>query len=161
MLDHLRGCQRDLDLLMGRRHPQISRAGQVRAAFTRPGREMRHRVIGFLAPGQMRPRRPWLLAGLRSPRPRGCPRRGGVRPGRSSADGGIDELPLFGEAGRSSRSTLAARSATCPANRVFSAASAAITRACTAITASRAASTGIPGTGHHDQDTHEAIKPTR
>jgi GntR family transcriptional regulator len=87
-------------------------------------------------------------------------RRGGVRPGRSSADGGIEELPLFREVSRSSRSTLAARSATCPASRAFSAASASITRACAAITASRAASSGI-GTGHHDQSNLAAIKPAR
>jgi hypothetical protein len=88
-------------------------------------------------------------------------RRGGVRPGRSSADGGIDELPLLRDASRSSRSTLAARSATCPASRAFSVASATITRACAAITASRAASSGIRRTNHHDHGILAVIKLTR
>jgi hypothetical protein len=84
-----------------------------------------------------------------------------VRPGRSSADGGIDELPLFRDASRSRRATLAARPATCPASRKLSVASAWITVACIAITASRAASSGIGGTGHHDQGNPAPIKPTR
>ena len=104
---------------------------------------------------------PGCLPGFRFPAPPAGFRRGGVRPGRSSADGGIEELPLLRDASRSSRSTRAARSATCPASRAFSAASNSITRACTAITAPRAASTGIEGTDHHDQDTHVRIKPTR
>jgi hypothetical protein len=40
-------------------------------------------------------------------------------------------------------------------------ASAWITVACVAITASRAASSGIDGTGHHDRGNPAAIKPTR
>jgi hypothetical protein len=84
-----------------------------------------------------------------------------MRPGRSSAGGGIDEFPLFRETSRSSRSILAARSATCPASLVFSAAGASITRACITITASRAASSGIDGTGHHDRDNPVVIKPAR
>jgi hypothetical protein len=53
---------------------------------------------------------------------------GGVRVGRSSAEGGINELPLLREASRSSRSILAARSAICPVGRAFSAASTSVTR---------------------------------
>jgi hypothetical protein len=86
---------------------------------------------------------------------------GGVRPGWSSIDGGNEEFWLFREASRSSRPTLAVRSATCPASRAFSAASISITRACTVITASRAASAGIEGTDHHDQDNLVVIKPAR
>jgi hypothetical protein len=45
--------------------------------------------------------------------------------------------------------------------QAFSAASKPITCACIAITASRAASSGIWDTGHHDQDNQAAIKPPR
>jgi hypothetical protein len=65
------------------------------------------------------------------------------------------------EASRSSRSTLAARPATCPASLAFSVASTSIILAWTAITASRAASSGIEGTGHHDHHIPAAIKPPR
>jgi hypothetical protein len=152
MLDHLRARQRDLHLLMRGRHPKVRRAGQIRTALTPAIREMRHRVIRIPAPGQVRSRRPGCLPCLRFLPPPADLRRGGVRPGRPSADGSIEEFPLLREASRSSRSTRAARSATCPASRAFSAASSPITRACTAITASRAASSGIRGTNHHDHD---------
>ena len=162
MLGHRRGDQRDVDQLVRGRHAQVRRAGQVRAARARPLREMRHRLVRVLAPGQVRARRAGLLARLAPfPFPRFGLAGGGVRPGRSSADGGIEEFPLFRDTSRSSRSTLAARSATCPASRAFSAASISITRACTVITASRAASSGIEGTDHHDQDNLVVIKPAR
>ena len=76
MLDDRRGHLRDLHLLVRGRHPQVHRAGQVRAAHARPPREMRHRPVGILAPGQVRARRARLLtrippAPLRLPARRG------------------------------------------------------------------------------------------
>jgi hypothetical protein len=73
----------------------------------------------------------------------------------------IDELPELREISRSSRLTLAARSATCPASRALSAARVPIILACAAITASRASSSGIRSTYHHDRDILPVIKPTR
>jgi hypothetical protein len=46
---------------------------------------------------------------------------GGVRPGRSSSDGGIEELPLFLEISRSSRASRLARSLFSARNRWLSA----------------------------------------
>jgi hypothetical protein len=73
--------------------------------------------------------------------------RGGRRPGRSSADGGIEEFPLFRDTIRSSR-----------ANRSRS----------SAISASRAAHDWQPGAGggrsvttDHDQGRLAVIKPAR
>ena len=62
MLDHPRRGQRDLCLLMRGRHTQIPSACQRRAALTCPVREMRDGLIRVLAPGQVRARRPRLLA---------------------------------------------------------------------------------------------------
>jgi hypothetical protein len=160
MLNHLRGHQRDLDLLMRSHHPQVGRAVQGGAALTHPRRECGTVSSGCSLQARCGPRAPGCLPCLRFPPP-GCLRGGGVWPGRSSADGGIEELPLLREESRSSRSALAARSVTCPASRALPAASTSITRACTAITASRAASSGIRGTGHHDHDILAVIKPAR
>jgi hypothetical protein len=144
--------------LAGARQPPRGpwrRPGPHRTRTPRPGK------CGTLSSGYSLQARcdPGCLPGFRFPSAEGLRR--GVRPGRSSADGGIDEFPLFREASRSSRSTLAARSATCPASLVFSAASTSITRACITITASRAASGGIDGTGHPDRANPVVIKPER
>jgi hypothetical protein len=48
---------------------------------------------------------------------------GGVRPGRSSADGGIEEFPLFREINRSNRASRPARSLFSARNRSLSACS--------------------------------------
>jgi hypothetical protein len=67
---------------------------------------------GFWLQARCDPFDPGCPPGLRPPPlPRfglGC---GGVQPGRSSADGAIEEFPLFRETSRSSRSSRAARSA--------------------------------------------------
>jgi hypothetical protein len=88
-------------------------------------------------------------------------RLGGTFPSRSSADGGIEELPLSRPSRRLSSATSARSSSTArlssPGNRP-----------CSAITASRAAHPAHPAaggsdpvTGHHDQDIPAVIKPTR
>ena len=161
VLDDLRGQVRDLHLLMGGRHAKIGSGGQVRAARACPLREMRHRPVRLLAPGQVRARRPRLLAGV-PPLP--FPRSGradGVRPGWSSSDGGSEELPEFRDAARSS---LASRSSSSPirtSSAAFRAASNAMSWPCSAISASRAASSGLEVTDHHHPGTHLVIKATR
>src|ERR1019366_10263875 len=80
--------------------------------------------------------------------------RGGLRPGRSSADGAIPELPLLRDTSRCRRSTLRRSSS--------------IASAWAAITASRAAHEpqsgaggGRPVTSNHDQSRPNVSKPTR
>ena len=122
MLDDRRGHLRDLHLLVRGSHPQVRRAGQVRAARARPPREMRHRPVGILAPGQVRARRARLLTRVRA-----CPAAaspgGGVRPGWSSSDGGSEELPEFRDAARSSLASRSSSSPTRAASAAFCAAS--------------------------------------
>jgi hypothetical protein len=72
---------------------------------------MIHPLIGLLAPGQVRTGAPGCFPGLRMPIPRRSLPYGGVRPGRSSPDGGVEESPEFREIGRSSRATRRASSA--------------------------------------------------
>ena len=158
----VRGQLRDLDLLMGGRHAQVGRGGQVRAARARPLREMRHRPVRVLAPGQVRARRPRLLARV-PPLPL-APLRvggGGVRPGWSSSDGGSEELPEFRDAARSSLASRSSSSPTRTASAAFCAASNAMSWPCSAISASRAASSGLAVTDHHHPGTHLVIKATR
>jgi len=95
-------------------------------------------------------------------------RSGGFFLGRSSALGGIDELPEFRDAARSSLSIRADSSAfaassspTRAASAVFCAASSAMSCPCSAISASRAAFSGAAVTGHHHPDTRSVIKATR
>jgi hypothetical protein len=89
-------------------------------------------------------------------------------PGRSSADGGIEEFPEFREtarsrrASRSSSSAFAASScATRSAIAVFCAARTVISCRWSAISPSRASSSGITDAGHHDQHIPAVIKLTR
>ena len=90
MLDHLRGLQRDVHLLMAGRHPQARGGFQRSAALVRALREVRRRAVRAGGPGQVRSRGALLLTGLRPPLPRSGFAGGGVRPGRSSADGAMD-----------------------------------------------------------------------
>jgi hypothetical protein len=162
MLDDFRGHLRDLDLFMGGGCPQVG-GGQVRAARARPpAREMRHRPIRVLAPGQVRALPPGCLPGFRFPRlPRcGFPS-GGVRPGWSSIDGGSEDLPEFRDAGRSSLARRFSSSATRSASAAFWAASITMSWPCSAISASRAASSGLAVTGHHLPAIPSVIKTTR
>ena len=63
----------------------------------------------MIVPGQVRARRAGLLAGLAASRAAaGCC--GGVFPGWSSPDGGIEEFPLLREISRSSRASFASSS---------------------------------------------------
>jgi hypothetical protein len=143
MLDHRRGLQRDLHLLMGGRHPQVRGPFQRRAAHACSLREVRHRAVRAVRPGQARcdPGAPGRLPGLRPPLPRpGFGGGGGVRPGRSSADGAMEELPLVRPRRRRSSATSSAKAAR-------SDLSSPIAAACSAITASRAAHDVQPGAG--------------
>ena len=162
MLDDRRGHLRDLHLLVRGSHPQVHRAGQVRAAHARPPREMRHRPVGILAPGQVRARRARLLTRIPlAPPPRcGFPA-GGVRPGWSSSDGGSEELPEFRDAARSSLASRSSSSPTRPASAAFCTASMAMSWPCSAISASRAASSGLAVTDHHHPGRPTVIKPAR
>jgi hypothetical protein len=93
---------------------------------------------------------------------------GGVRPGWSSSDGGSEEFPEFRDAARSSRSThpaspafAASTSATRAASTAFCAASSVMSCPCSAISASRAASSGLAVTDHHHPVIPPVIKPAR
>ena len=108
VLDPLRGRLGDLQLLKRPGHPQVGRAGQVRAA-----RAAAFRVVVRVSSGSAQhiaaPGAPGCLPRLRFfASSRSCARRclrGGLRPGASSPDGGIEELPLLRETIRSSRAT--------------------------------------------------------
>ena len=164
MLDNLGGHLRDAGLLMRGGHPQVRRAGQIRTARARRPRVMRHDPVRGLAPGQVRPRGARLLARIPLPPPRcrfGFPR-GGVRPGWSSSDGGSEEFPEFLDATRSASAAFAVSSSATPTARAaFCAASIAMNCCCSAISPSRAASSGLALTGHHHPDIHPVIKTTR
>ena len=107
------------------------------------------------------PGAPGCPPGLRPPPPRFGLGAGGLRPGRSSAEGAIEELPLLRPSRRRSSRTSAA-------SATRSARSSSIAAACSAITASRAAHEAQPGagggrtaiTGHHHRRP-AVIKPTR
>ena len=86
------------------------------------------------------PGAPGCLPGLRPPLPRFGLAGGGVRPGRSLADGATEELPLLRPRRRCS-------SWTSSANATRSDRSSPIAAACSAITASRAAHDAQPGSG--------------
>ena len=64
MLDHLRGLQRDVHLLMEGRHPQARGRFQRRAALVRAVREVRRRAVRAGGPGQVRSRGALLLTRL-------------------------------------------------------------------------------------------------
>ena len=160
MLDAARCYQRHLQLLTRPGHAQVSRAGQVRPAPAHAGRAVIDHLIGF-RPRHRRSRRPGCF-----PRPRLLPlprrsRFGGSLPGRSSAEGGIEELRLLRPSRRLS-SAASARSSSIARPCSPS------TRPCSAITESRAAHATHPAagggssvTGHHDQDNPAVIKPAR
>jgi hypothetical protein len=165
-----RADQRDIDDLVGRGHPEIGGSGQVPPAPARALREQRHGALRALAPGQVRARRSGLLSRPFLSRPPGCCRCGGgeVLPGRSSAEGGIEEFPEFRETARSSLASRSASSAfaasgcaTRSASAALCTASTPITCPCSAISPSRAASSGMAGTVRHHPGGTPAIKATR
>ena len=89
------------------------------------------------------------------------PPAGGVRPGWSSSDGGSEELPEFRDAARSSLASRSSGSPARPASAAFCAASMAMSWPCSAISASRATSSGLAVTDHHHPGIPFAIKPAR
>ena len=100
------------------------RPGPRRRTAARPHPHVPSGQCGTTSSGSHRqarydPGEPGCPPALRLPPLRAGPPRGEVRPGRSSIEGGNDELPLFREISRSRRATLRARSA-------FSASSCAI-----------------------------------
>ena len=153
MLDAACCHQRHLQLLERPDDTQVRRAGQVRPAPARASRAVIDHLIGSAhaidapgAPGCFP--RPRLL-----PPPRRS-RLGGALPGRSSADGGIEELPLLRPSRRLSSATSARSSPTARASSPISSSRAAHEP-------HPAAGGGRPVTGHHDQDIPAVIKPTR
>lgn len=85
-----------------------------RNGLVMPGlREQRHGALRALAPGQVRARRSGLLSRSFLSARLGCCYGGGgeVLPGRSSAEGGIEEFPEFRETARSSLASRSASSA--------------------------------------------------
>ena len=160
---------RDLDLLMRGGHAQVGGAGQVRAARARSPREVRHRPSGSLAPGQVRPRRAGLLARLRAfPCPAPASLAGGVRPGWSSSRGrerGIPRVPrrrpLQPLHPRPQLGVGGLKLSDPSASAAFCAASTATSCPRSAISASRAASSGLVVTNHHHPGIPLVIKETR
>jgi len=86
---------------------------------------------------------------------------GGIRPGWSSSDGGSEELPEFRAAARSSLASRSSSSATRAASTAFCAASIAMSWPCSAISASRAASSGLAVTDNHRPCIPSVIGATR
>ena len=130
-------------------HPQVSGAGQARAARAPTLREMIDDLVRVLAPGQVRTRRARLLAGLAATSAAGL-RSGGFLPGRSSVLGGIDEFPELREINRSSRAIRSSRSAifaSLASSSIRSRSFASRSRPFSARSAS--ASWGTPGPGAH------------
>jgi hypothetical protein len=125
MLDHLRRGQRDVHHLVRGRHAQIPRVRQGGTTLTGPLREVIHPLVRVLAPGQVRPRRPRLLARLALPTagaspPAACGQ-AGHRPaaasrsspscGRSAAPGGPPAAPARRSPPQAARSRRPARPA--------------------------------------------------
>jgi hypothetical protein len=81
--------------------------------------------------------------------------------GWSSSDGGSEEFPEFRNAARSSLASRSSSSATYPASAAFCTDSMAMSWPCSAISVSRAASTGRAVTGHHHLGIPAVIKATR
>jgi hypothetical protein len=144
-----------------RRHPEIGRVSEIPAAAARPRREQRHRVLRALAPGQVRARRARLLSLPPLPAPRDLRGSGAVLPRRSSADGGIEEFPEFRDTARSRRASRSSISLTRASSAEFRSASITTSCACTAISPSRAASSGIAGTDRNHPDSTAPRKTTR
>jgi hypothetical protein len=137
---------RDLVLLVAIHDPQIDRPGQVMPAVTPALREPFPPMRGVIDPGEVRPRRPGLLAlGRFGPFPPRLVRAGGVLPGPSSRDGGDEELPEFRERRCSSPASLRDNRSLAPARSATSAAIALICPSCrvtNAINSSRDSSSG-------------------
>ena len=147
----------NLQLLERPGHAQILRANQVRAAPAPALREMIPRVVR-LGPAHRRPRRARLLAPVPLARlpfggaARRC-LRGGLRPGTSSPEGGIEEFWLLRDSARSSRATRSRSSAACSACARSSSRG-------PAICSSRAAQPGQSGTAGGTPDTsHDLPEP--
>lgn len=113
---------------------------------------------GFSLQARCEPGDPGCLPGFRLPRC-GLPS-GGVRPGRSSIDGGSEELPEFRDAARSSLASRSSSSATRVVSAAFCAASIAMSCPCSAISASRAPSSGLTITDRHHPVTSSVINAT-
>ena len=148
---------RDLMLLVAVHHPQVGGIGQIVPALAAPLREPILLVIGPVHPGEVRPRgsRLLTLAPLR-PTTRAFFAAGGVLPGSSSREGGIEELPELRDSRCSTRASLVASSS-------FNAVSAAICSACSptnASSCSRDIASGSStrrsnyGPGRHLRDRH-------
>ena len=145
VLDPLRRRQRDLLLLIRPGNPQVSGIRQVTAAGAG--------TLGMVILGPVR-----TFHVIDAPGLPGCfPRffffarsaarrcfRGGLRPGRSSDDGGIEEFPLFRDPARSAVSSRSRRSATIASSVAIFSACAAISCACSRISASRGSADGSP-----------------
>jgi hypothetical protein len=67
---------------------------------------------------------------------------GAFRPGRSSADGGIEEFPEFRDTSRSSRASRSSRPATCADSSEFRASRTSISTPCTSARTARSSSGG-------------------
>jgi hypothetical protein len=104
-------------------HAQIAGLGKAPPAAACPLREQRHRRVRVLAPGQVSAGRARLLALAPLPAPRDLRDRGAVLPGRSSADGGIDEFPEFRDTARSRRASRSSSSPIRPSSAEFRSAS--------------------------------------
>jgi hypothetical protein len=116
MLDPLRRRCRDLLLLIRTRDTPVSGAGQIPAA-----RALALRVVILGPVRELPPHRRARAARLLPPVPLllhpfpGPPcLRGIFRPGRSSADGGMDELPLFRDPARSAAASRSRRERPAP-----------------------------------------------
>ena len=137
---------------------------EVRAARARAQLEMRHDPVRVRYSLQARcdPGAPRLLARL-VPFPCLAPasRAAASGRGRSSSDGGSEEFPEFRDAARSSRASRSSRSATRAARCAFCCASIPMSWPCSAISASRAASSGLAVTDHHHPGIPSVIKRTR
>jgi hypothetical protein len=88
--------------------PRSTGAGQVRAVHARPPREMRHRPVGILAPGQVRARRFRPLTRIPPAPLRLPPRRGpsGLVIQRGRQRPGSHRPPSFGQANGNQVNTL-------------------------------------------------------
>jgi len=92
-------------LLIPVHDPQIPALAQPRATLATAFWKPVNPIVGDLHPGQVRPRRPRLLT-PQPLRPATALRLGGVRPGSSSRDGGIEELPELRDSRCSNRASL-------------------------------------------------------
>jgi hypothetical protein len=109
---------------------------------------------GTLSSGSARqarcdPGAPGCFPGRLFPFPRGFRVPGPVLPGRSSADGGIDEFPEFRDSSRSSCASRSSSSATRPASSPFRASRTSISTPCTSASMARSSAAGGTVTASH------------